>query len=443
MSLDQLLTPEHLSLLTRLLEVRDGNGRLVISAEDMALRIVKGLVTDEGRLSGGTKAKLEGDPSFGRAQLISALASALVGSEPVAEAWIEAAAGGFAAFKPVTYAGAGKTKGSPGVYLQRMLADYRNAANTPGSSSSTSLAKRSELSILIVTLLIRELKKATASKLALGPAWSVMMAVDRLPKSDQRRIDALANNESFRVAIGEAVAGVLKDFASKAVAERTNTDIKTNLPATTNIDVFFADREQARLDLVKEGIALFESASNNIADIPANETNHLLNKMVQKVNYRWIDEDIADAVAYLNFDWKLADAQTHERQLKRAMLLMPSLDPSCSPRHRLRRLLPWGRSMTGLPQISGVERADWVACTLIQRIKLYARDKGPPPPDTPLEHYSFFEIAACFYSLQPPELWLARERWGPLGDTALGRDPQADELINAVAKGDISVFDVD
>lgn len=443
MSLDQLLTPEHLSLLTRLLELRDSNGRLVISAEDMSLRIAKGLVTDEGRLSAGTKAKLEGDPSFGRAQLISALASALVGSEPVAEAWIEAAAGGFAAFKPVTYAGAGKTKGSPGVFLQRMLADSRNTANTSTASSTPSLAKRSELSILIVTLLIRELKKATASKLALGPAWPVMMAVDRLPKSDQRRIDALANDESFLAAIGQAVAGVVKDFASRSVAERTNDEINTTLPTATNIEAFFADREQAKLDIVKESIASFERASGPLANSSDIMINNLLSKMADRIEYSHIDDDITEATAYLNFDWKSADPQTLERQLKLAAFLMPSLARNVPSKHRLSRVLPWARSMIRWPQIVGVERADHVASALFKSITNFVLHSGPPPPDTPLEHYSFFEIAACFYSLQPPEQWRARELWGPLGATVFGQDPDADLWIRTMANGGISAFDID
>jgi hypothetical protein len=276
-------------------------------------------------------------------------------------------------------------------------------------------------------MLVEQLKRAVNARMALGPAWAVMMAVDRLSRKHQRRIDALADDQTFRHALGQAIAGVVADFTTTPALERTNAAMATSLPAGSAVDRFFADRYIATIELINEAIVSAQ------AGIAPDDVARALQTIADDAMDRAVDENIAMGCAYLRHDWTGVPASERDEHLRRLAFVMPSLAPEVGPLHRARRALSLSPSLRSNARFIGAERADMVYLGVVNTIIHYAREKGPPPPDTPLDHLIFFEGAACYYSLQPSSAWPAREMWGELGTMATLPDFDLAEWTKALS----------
>jgi hypothetical protein len=349
-------------------------------------------------------------------------------------------------WKPLTYGSEDSKTGSPGVFLQRMVANCRKLSNHSSTPALLNQLHRTELGLLTACVLVRELHTAVVARSGLGPAWVVWKATDRLTQAEQSRLDALSENHEFICELGAALSEVIRHYEEAPVQERTHKSVKISLPAGTDVTGFFADRAAAKaemrgeiLDEVLRQIEL-ETVTGSNEILPDSEQHRIKNVLEQRA-YESYAISAENATAYLKFDWAEMPEQERFEHLARLAFMMPSLAEGARAEDAFRGLVlgqPYANFVS-----TGDRASDFIFEDVLQRIMRYAREVGPPPPETPLLHYPFFEAAAwcCAQELDGP--WEAKLAWGNLAVTTQSV-PQISlqDAIKAVGKYGIKAITV-
>jgi hypothetical protein len=410
LDLNQLLTPNERELYRRHLEVRNSGGGLAASAGDMTKRMLHLLVTENGR------GNHVGGLHLGRGTVLPLLVDVLVGPEPDVDAWIEAVAG--ESFDLSRYAGFGKpgaNQGSPGTLLPRLLQRYERAAGRSGPVEAKKARDlRTALSMLIAATLVRELRKATTARAALGSAWPLMHAVSQRKDAELRRFLAdFGGDRKFLSRLRSSIETAVDEWKLKSKREKpqsTNEETQAHLPAGVDVKAHFKKvtdvQERRAAALVKFGKLLLLTEAAHADDIDRRALERLavevpaLTGCALPTTASYLD----DGPAPLEGD----EADAHKRRLN---YLMPIAAKSASKHQVIGRALSAVQlaldesdsAFTGLPLV------DRVLLAVGRAVFRYARDVGPPPPAAPIEHLGWFEASACYLSLAPQ--WPAREAW--------------------------------
>ncbi len=413
LDLGQLLTPQEVESYRQHMEIRDGDGRIVVTAAEMTKRMLHMLVTEHGHNN------KTGGVHIGRKTMLPLLMEALVGSEPDVGAWIEAIAQGkfdVAAHIPVRKPG-NKT-GSAGNYLPRILTRYERTANKRGSVHATIAQKqRTELGLLIAATLIRELRKAIGAKVALGSAWPLMRAVSQPKDAELRRY--LADFGADKAFLGHLRASILnatREWAEHAGRKKplsTNAQVASSFPAGAEPAVYFAtveDRDKRREnELVAFGKLMLGSSANA-------HDRHVLDRLANEepayADWRAVmTSAILPSAVYLTSDPLPLSSEIAEAHCRRLLYLMPVAAERGSDHQLIATALP------AVPfdcddldlTATGIGLIDKQRHQLGRAVFRYARDIGPPPPTVPLDHLALFQASACYLSLAPD--WTARDKW--------------------------------
>ncbi len=381
------LTPEERRRFVELMAMRDDTGRLLQTADEVATDLIKAFVTRYGKLDDAVAERLGGQPAYGREDILLDLVRALTGPHPLPQAWLDAERHrSFDQFKPHFYrsrgtAGDGRSIGSPGVFLQRMVAQHRDGLNSYRVSDADNAALYTEAAMLTLALVLHDLQKAVCAKQALGPAWVVGRAAHPLPWQTKRQMDALAGNTDYVAALGQAVAKVTEDFVTPELKERTNADVQHSLPPGTNVAAAFADQAGGPED----SIAMLVAEATRYLDTPIDTT----------------EDALAEHHGRLRF--ALPNLIADRPRIERVAQIVCTANTN---------VLAFGM---GASRMTGDAQIDGVLAGIAKRINDYAMTVGPPPPGTPLEHLPLFEAAASTAFASNYRHWSAHQAWQDAG----------------------------
>lgn len=441
----QKLTADERRRFNDLMAMRDADGRLLETADEAATNLLKRFVTQHGRLSPDISERLGGQPPHGRDDVLLDLVRALTGPHPQPQAWLEAQRnGGLNLFEPAFYRARGEKKekssiGSPGVFLQRMVAQYRDGVNSHRVSRPSNAALYTEAAMLTLVMVCRELRNAVCAKLALGCAWVIGFAVEPLKPKIKRQIDALASNRAYIDALGRAIEEVTTAYASAGLKERCTFDVEHSLPPGADVDAFFAGQDLRQLEATTDAlVAAVEHRIQTGGKNASPAVNEAVGRLIQVSATLPPDSDALAARAraatqYMEgtTDASSADLTEHHQRLR---FLMPDLTAERTRADRAARVLLTANVYIlgddlGSPRLLGDPAADALFKAIVDRVNRYAINVGPPPPGTPLEHISIFEAAANAAFATGYKFWSARPRWQEAG--LLPADVQ--QLPNVVA----------
>lgn len=459
----QQVTPEERRAFNELMGVSDADGNLLKTADEYATDLLKRFVTQYGKLDDEIAERLGGQPSYGRADIKLDLLRALTGPHPIPQAWIDAKRqGGFGLFEPEFYRARGKNKaekkgreiGSPGVYLQRMVAQYRDEAHSRGVALVSNFALYTETAMLTLVMVCRDLQAAVGAKLALGAAWVVGLAVNSLKPKVKRQMDALAGNKAYIDALGRAVEEVTAAYASSGLKERSTADVDQSLPLAAELDVFFQGHDQRQLeesaDALADAIALRAQAGEKVASGIVNE---IVDRIIDLVSTMPIDPDklaarAAAATQYLDAPIVASDDDL-ATYYGRLYPLLPDLTSKRTREDRGARALMSANTFIspvsdGLPKLFGDAGSNALFKMIVQRINEYALQVGPPPPGTPLEHIPLFEAAATMALVSGLRSWPAEPRWREAGLLPANVEPIRDleQLVANLTLTSVDELDV-
>lgn len=417
LDLNQLLTPQEVESYRQHMEIRDDDGRIVVTAAEMTKRMLHMLVTEHGHKNE------TGGVHIGRKTVLPLLMEALVGSEPDVGAWIEAITHGefdVAAHIPVRKPG--NETGSAGNYLPRILTRYERTANKRGSVHARIAQKqRTELGLLIAVTLIRELRKAIGAKVALGSAWPLMRAVSQPKDAELRRY--LADFGADKAFLGHLRASILNatrewaEHAGRNKPRSTNAEVASSLPAGAEPAVYFAaveDRDRRREnELVAFGKRMLASSEYG-------QDRHVLDRLTKEepayADWRAVVTGARlPSTMYLTSDPLPLSGEIAEAHRRRLLYMMPITAERGSYHHLIATALP-AVPFVGDDLVlaaTGFGLVDRTLLELGRAVFQYARDIGPPPPTVPLNHLTLFQASGCYLSLAPD--WPARENWEAAG----------------------------
>lgn len=456
------LTAEERRLFGELMAMRDANGQLLKTADEVATDLLKRFVTLHGKLEESAARRLGGQPPYGREDVLLDLIRALTGPHPLPQAWIEAKANG--GFDIAFYRAKGKrdeerSTGSAGVFLPRMVAQYRDGVNRVRISPAGNAALYSEAAMMTTAMVYRDLQQAVCAKQALGPAWVVGLAVHPLPPRTKRQMDAMADNPAYIAALGQAVADATARFATPDLAERTNEDVTHNLPPGADIETFFMGHEERQLaDTIDALVAATEQTASggHVFSPRINEAvERLLVAARQRCEREEEQRDEADiqrlaeaATRYLDTPVGLdTDLTEHHARLR---LLLPELMASRTRLERGAHIVRSANSsarpgMIGSSSMTGDARIDAVIDYIADRIECHAITVGPPPLGTPLEHLPIFASAAMTALLTNYPYWKARQQWQDAGLLPATAEPLDDfaPLMRAAFHGGLAAVDLE
>ena len=428
----QQLTADERRQFNELMGVRDAHGNLLRTADEDATNLLKAFVTEHGSLEAGISARLGGQPPYGRANILLDLLRALTGPHPIPQAWVDARQhGGFDLFEPAFYRSRTRdvekpTIGSPGGYLQRMVAQYRDGVNRCRVSGARNAALYTEAAMLTLVMVCRDLQKAVGAKLALGPAWVVGLAVNPLKPKVKRQMDALAGNQAYIDALGRAIEEVTTAHATPDLKERTKFDVEHSLPSGADLEAFFAGHDLRQLEATADAlVATIEHRAKNGETIASAGVNKAVDRLIASVAEMPLGPDMLDArvkaaTRYMDEPRVTSDADLAEHH-ERLRFLMPDLTSERSRADRVARVLLSANTYIhtdneyGSPKLFGDPRSDALFKAIVARINSYAITVGPPPPGTPLEHIPVFEAAANMAFTANYRHWSARGQWHDAG----------------------------
>lgn len=435
LDLDQLLTPQEVESYRQHMEIRDGDGRIVVTAAEMTKRMLHMLVTEHGHNN------KTGGVHIGRKTMLPLLMEALVGSEPDVGAWSEAIAHGrfdVAAHIPVRKPG-NKT-GSAGTYLPRILTRYERTADKPGAVQARIARKqRTELGLLIAATLMRELRKAIGAKVALGSAWPLMRAVSQPKDAELRRY--LADFGADKAFLGHLRASIIdatREWAEHAGGKKprsTNAQVVSSLPTDADPAFFFAvieDRDKRReTELVAFGKRMLASSVDG-------QDRHVLDRLTKEepsyADWRAVTTRARlPSTVYLTSDPLPLSGDIAEAHSRRLPYLMPVAAEWGSDHQLIATALPavpFDRDDLDLAA-TGIGLIDKQLLQLGRAVFRYARDIGPPPPTVPLDHLALFQASACYLSLAPD--WTARDKWEAAGFKLRKADSGRFDLLHEMA----------
>ena len=430
--LNELLEPELLASFNQMMEVTRADGSVAVGALDQARAVLSMLVTGSGQAKVNEVSTIH----VGRATVLPVLIAALLKDDPDPVAWIEAVAkGGFNLTGYLRYGEIGSDRGSPGNYLPRLLAKLDRLAGDPRSRSHPERIAdlRTALCILIASVLLREMRRNIGAKAAMGPAWTVMLAVaDHTKRQSHRELDALASDPKFLAHLGDTIASTVARYIAQLPTDerpalRSNSAIVSSPPAGADVEVHFSRKEEQERQLLSR----FETAVLHELDTPGNSDssnlciNHLdraasdfASRIAEREDASHFEAAAIAATSYLDeFEAEVAGGAPpyDHAPIQRIRALMPVAfeDPGpimrSSGMRMLRMLHDWM-----LPDLFRNERLDRVTSAVSRRIFTFASQIGPPPPATPLDHYPIFEAAGSFIALVHPD-WDAQTRWQSLG----------------------------
>lgn len=427
----QQLTPDERRLFNELMGVRDVHGNLLKTADEYATDLLKAFVVKHGKLDPDVAERLGGQPPYGRADIVLDLVRALTGPHPIPQAWLDVERQcGFGLFKPSFYRPRSKGEaepeiGSPGVYLQRMLAQYRDGVNSYRVSRVSNAALYTETAMLTLVMVCRDLEKAVGAKLALGPAWVVGLAVNPLEPKVKRQMDALAGNQAYIDALGRAVEAVTATYATPDLKERSTLDVEHSLPPGAELDAFFAGHDLRQLEATVDAlVAAVEYRIQNGERVASAAVNKAVDRLIELVAEMPLDPDmltarVEAATRYLDEPRVMSEADLADHH-QRLRLLMPDLTSERSRADRGARVLLSANTYLhagdqGSPKLLGDAKSDALFKGIASRINSYAIKVGPPPPGTPLEHIPVFEAAANMAFTTGYRDWPARQQWHDAG----------------------------
>lgn len=260
------LTAEERRLFGELMAMRDADGHLLKTADEVATDLIKRFVTLSGTLEKSVADRLGGQPSYGRRDVLLDLLRAVTGPHPLPQAWIEAKLNDgldMTFYRAKRKRDDERSVGSAGGFLPRMVAQYRDGVNRVRVSPAGNAALYSEAAMMTTAMGYHDLQRAVCAKQALGPAWVVGLAVHPLPPKTRRQMDAMADNPAYVEALGQAVAEVTARFATPDLAERTTDDVKHSLPPGADIETFFIGHEERQLaDTIDALVAATEQTAS-------------------------------------------------------------------------------------------------------------------------------------------------------------------------------------
>lgn len=430
MSMFDKMSPEQLKAFNAHLELRRADGTIAKGGDEVAMDMLRILVSETGKLDPQVLARLGGPNGVDltRSTLIPLLYDALVGPDPDLDAWL-AAAGRH--FEPLTYGKKESEKGSPGLYLPRMLANFKEAMNERETRPAQFKASRDEITLLTFSVLLGHIVAAAGAVRAAGPAFAATVAVDRLPKATQRRIDALARNKQFIARMGAAIEDVVAEFVALPMPERTNKQVKTSVPAGYDIERFFADRAAAKAEMREE---ILEEIAAWFANPPADFNPYMpymttdpIEKLYRTAHggFERHHHEAEQTTAYLDTGWVGVSPEERDAHFKRMTVILPSLDPTQPADYNYIRALLISEAVFNFPQAL-YRKIDFTWRFVLAKIVEHARDVGPPPPNTLMAHYPLFEAAVWYCGSLPADEWPALKQWGPIG--ALVRSVSDDRL---------------
>ncbi|RSV19243.1 hypothetical protein [Sphingomonas sp. ABOLG] len=456
------LTAEERRLFGELMAMRDADGHLLKTADEVATDLIKRFVTLHGKLEESVARRLGGQPPYGRGDVLLDLVRALTGPRPLPQAWIEAKAnGGFdiAFYRAKRKGDEERSTGSAGVFLPRMVSQYRDGVNRVRISLASNAALYTEAAMMTASMVYRDLQQAVCAKQALGPAWVVGLAVHPLQPKTKRQMDAMADNPAYVEALGQAVAEVTARFATSDLAERTTENVTHSLPRGADIETFFIGHDERQLaDTIDALVAATEqtASSSHVFSPWIDEAVERLLAVARQRYGREKDQDeeadiqrLAEAATgYLDTPVDPdADLTEHHARLR---LLLPELMAS---RTRLERgahivrsaNITVGAGVLGESSMTGDPRINAVLTGIADRIDSHAMTVGPPPPGTPLEHLPIFASAAMAALMTDYPHWKARQQWQDAGLLPTAAEPLGDiaPLMRAALNGGLAAVDLD
>lgn len=456
------LTPEERRLFSDLMAMRDADGHLLKTADEVTTDLMKRFVTRHGKLEKSVADRLGGQPPYGRGDVLLDLLRAVTGPHPLSQAWIEAKANG--GFDVAFYRARGKrdeerSVGSAGAFLPRMVAQHRDGVNRVRVSPAGNAALYTEAAMMTTAMVYRDLQQAVCAKQALGPAWVVGLAVHPLPPQTRRQMDALADNPAYVAALGQAVAEVTARFATPDLKERTTEDMTHSLAQGADIETFFMGHDERQLaDTIDALVAATEQTASD-GHVFSPRIDEAVERLLAVARQRCRREHDKNDKAAIQ---QQAEAATHyldtpadpdedlTEHHARLRLLLPEL---ASNRTRLERGAQIVRSanssaklaMLGSSRMTGNARIDAVLDGIADRIEYHVMKVGPPPPGTPLEHLPIFASAAIAAFMTNCPEWKARQQWQDAGLLPAAVEPVDDiaPLVKAAFNGGLAAVDLE
>lgn len=456
------LTPEERRLFGELMAMRDADGHLLKTADEVATDLIKRFVTLSGKLEESVARRLGGQPPYGRGDVLLDLLRALTGPHPLPQAWIEAKAnGGFdiAFYRAKRKRDEERSTGSAGVFLPRMVAQYRDGVNRVRVSPAGNAALYTEAAMMAAAMVYRDLQQAVCAKQALGPAWVVGLAAHPLPSQTRRQMDAMADNPAYVAALGQAVAEVTAKFATPDLAERTTEDVTHSLPRGADIETFFLGHDERQLaDTIDALVAATEQAasSGHVFSPRIDEAVERLLAAARQQRGRRHDQNDEAAIqqqaeaATRYLDTPVDPDEDLIEHHARLRLLLPELMSNRTGLERGAHIVRSANSsaklgMLGSSSMTGDTRIDAVLDGIADRIECHAMNVGPPPPGTPLEHLPIFASAAMAAFMTGHPNWKARQQWHDAGLLPAAVEPVGDiaPLVRAASNGGLAAVDLE
>lgn len=456
------LTAEERRLFGELMAMRDADGHLLKTADEVATDLIKRFVTRDGKLEKSVADRLGGQPFYGRGDILLDLLRAVTGPHPLPQAWMEAKLNNgldMTFYRAKRKHDDERSVGSAGGFLPRMVAQHRDGVNRVRVSPAGNAALYSEAAMMTTAMVYHDLQRAVCAKQALGPAWVVGLAVHPLPALTRRQMDAMADNPAYVEALGQAVVEVTARFATPELAERTTDDVKHSLPLGADIETFFIGHEERQLaDTIDALVAATEQTASG-GHVFSPRIDEAVERLLAAARQRYGREqdknDEADiqrlaeaATRYLDTPVDPdADLTKHHARLR---LLLPELMASRTRLERGAHIVRSANSsarpgIIGSSSMTGNARIDAVIDYIADRIECHAITVGPPPPGTPLEHLPIFASAAMTALLTDYPYWKARQKWQDAGLLPATAEPLDDiaPLMRAASNGGLAAVNLE
>ena len=435
--LNKLFTSEELELFRRHMVDRVDEVDPTTSAEKKARQMLHLLVTAEG------KRNTTGELHLSRSTVLPMLIEALVGDEPDADVWIEALArGSFNLSNFARFLDPDAKMGTPGMKLPRLLGRYERALGgrnpkEQGRASDLGTALR----LLITDMLIKELRRAVSPSAAMGSAWPLMRAVRMRGDEEVRRLlTDFGGDNAFLNHIRQHIREATYGWADRKNVKRsrsTNEQVDTRPPPGVDVAGYFArgrDADSRREDALVEFGRLILGDVYDADDVSRRALERVAQDVPRYMEVQALIEPRTFAMlSYLDrMPEQLSEDAAHHQHLQ---FLMPMLAEGVDGE----RVMAGAVAALHLADVdtpsdvTGLSLADAALGRVQQLIFRYARDTGPPPPDTPLSHIAAFQSSACYLSLAP--VWPARKAWTRAGLVLKQPDPTLFGLLDSMRNG--------
>lgn len=324
-------------------------------------------------------------------KLVRRIFLGLVGEVPNHETWLQAVAAGSLRLRTDQHYVVMREK--PARFLERGLKTYdEGVSGRQRRADKTDEGVREGMHLVAFLIIAKELKNLAAGPAALGPAWTLMVAIDSyLTNQEKRALHAAGSNVELQQGLATAIRATLRTVVPMEKLSARAAEWRRTLPPGADVSRYFetkgaantsqqTDGGQASLDQIEERI-LSGPRPSFIPEAP--ESSH------------------ADLPMHLKLLLPLGDVadDTFSKAIR------------ATARYK-------ARAEAVLTDAAAADTADFKIQVWLRD---WARRGGGIPVNLPVNYFGFLEEEACWAFETIGKTWTGARRWREYG--VIGNEP--------------------